>query len=403
MIFHNNKIVFIFIQIFIFIESSSSDIIYTFPHSEKKNYSNISILKKPYNMTVKCNNLTDCFNCTVVPYCRWIWTNQTCIIFKPFKRNYSIPLLNKTYFNNNLTRLNRFINFMRKVCFLPYIPYKENNNSLIYNNISTKYCGPHHITTPLSNFRQNFKIELKNISGIYGLPNILCEYIILSGPGSFDANIEINEVEAQNFYLLYSEDSRYFSSHINESQSFHIGSTGRRANTFIYYGLKSLNSSPFNITFKENKVSKDSQTTGYIMIGLIVVVFILVVTSIIYIRNNSRLFKKEKEISEEEEKMKEKTDFTSINKFEPTTPDDFMSKQNQNKFTFENSSLQKVDKTQELYICCFDNQLINNKNEAYHPRCGHIYHINCYNKLLQNSIKVGKELKCILCQEVIYP
>ena len=254
-----------------------------------------------------CSEFNDCFNCTVIPTCRWIWSNQTCISYRPFVKNYSIPVLNNSYVDNNITILNSYVNFIRKVCFLPYIPFMENNNSLIYNNISVEYCGQHHITTPISEFSSKFRIELNNMTGMYGLPNLLCEYIILSGPSSFDANIEINAEHSQDFFLLYSEDSRYFSSHINESRSFGIYATGRKANTFVYYGLDSFNSSPFTITFKHSKVSKSSQKTGYIMIGLIIFIFILVVSSIIYIRNNSILFKNKKEISEEEEKFEEKS------------------------------------------------------------------------------------------------
>ena len=367
-----------------------------------------------------CSEFNDCFNCTVIPTCRWIWSNQTCISYRPFVKNYSIPVLNDSYVDNSITILNSYVNFIRKVCFLPYIPFIENNNSLIYNNISMEYCGQHHITTPLNEFSTKFRIELNNMTGIYGLPNLLCEYIILSGPGSFDANIEINAQHSQDFFLLYSEDSRYFSSHINESRSFGIYATGRKANTFVYYGLESFNSSPFTITFKHSKVSKSSQTTGYIMIGLIIFIFIIVVSSIIYIRNNSILFKNKKEISEEEEKFREKSesstnyipgrsiDEKSAQAINPdngnNTPDNLLTKQKGNQFNFVNENITKFNEN-ENNICCLDNQIIKNKNEAYHTKCGHIYHIKCYNNLLNNIevIDGKKELKCVSCQKIIYP
>jgi hypothetical protein len=257
------------------------------------------------------------------------------------------------------------------------------------------------------------------MTGIYGLPNLLCEYIILSGPGSFDANIEINAEHSQEFFLLYSEDSRYFNSHINESGSLGIYATGRKANTFVYYGLESFNSSPFTITFKQRKMTKTSQTTGYVMIGLIILIFIVVVTSIIIIRNNSILFKDKNEISEEEEKFGEKSE--SSTNYNPgkimddksnqainpnignNTPDNLLTKQKGNQFNFNNVNLTNINENDN--ICCLDNKIINNKNEAYHAKCGHIYHIKCYNNLL-NSIEVingKKELKCVSCQNIIYP
>jgi hypothetical protein len=294
----------------------------------------------------------------------------------------------------------------------------ENNNSLIYNNISMEYCGQHHITTPLNEFDSKFRIELNNMTGMYGLPNLLCEYIILSGPGSFDANIEINAEHSQEFFLLYSEDSRYFSSHINESSTFGIYSTGRKANTFVYYGLESFNSSPFTITFKQRKMTKTSQTTGYVMIGLIILIFIVVVTSIIIIRNNSILFKDKNEISEEEEKFGEKSEIST--NYNPgkilddksqiinpdignNTPDNLLTKHKGNQFNFSNANITNINENDN--ICCLDNKIINNKNEAYHAKCGHIYHIKCYNNLLNNIevIDGKKELKCVNCQNIIYP
>ena len=368
-----------------------------------------------------CSEFNDCFNCTVIPTCRWIWSNQTCISYRPFVKNYSIPVLNNSYVDNNITILNSYVNFIRKVCFLPYIPFMENNNSLIYNNISVEYCGQHHITTPISEFSSKFRIELNNMTGMYGLPNLLCEYIILSGPGSFDANIEINAEHSQDFFLLYSEDSRYFSAHINESRSFGIYATGRKANTFVYYGLESFNSSPFTITFKQSKESKSSQRTGYIMIGIIIFAFIIVVSSIIYIRNNSILFNNKKDISEEEEKFGEKSE--SSTNYNPgksidensnqiinhdignNTPDKLIAKEKGNQFNFDNANITKFNDNDNGDICCLDNKIIKTKNEAYHAKCGHTYHIKCYNNLLNNIeiIDGKKELKCVNCQNIIYP
>ena len=376
-----------------------------------------------------CLSLLDCFNCTLNKYCRWDWSNESCGLYEPYNENYTIPPLKELYIQNDIDVLNPHINFIRKVCFLPFIPYSENNNSLLYNNVSVKYCGPHYITTSPEKYSKDFIIELNNINGIYGLPNILCEYIILSGPNWFETNIEINENEKENFYLLYSENSQYFSEHINESSTFSISNTGRKANTFIYYGLKSFNSPPFKITFKVNLSKEDSQVTGYVFIGLIIAVFILVVTSIIYIRLNSKLFKKNKnKISEEGEKMKTKSDFSMdcidkkdnlnvlenkhqsqkseiIDKSVVHTPDNSLSKINKNNFSFDNVKINKLNDINELSICCLDNQLIYNQNEIYKARCGHIYHLQCFNLLLDNNYRyTGQlELRCISCSNIIYP
>ena len=377
-----------------------------------------------------CLSLLDCFNCTLNQYCRWNWSNNSCDLYEPYNKNYTIPPLKKLYIQNDIEVLNPHINFIRKVCFLPFIPYSENNNSLLYNNISVKHCGPHYIKTSPEKYSKDFIIQLNNINGIYGLPNILCEYIILSGPNWFETNIEINENEKENFYLLYSENSHYFSEHINESTTLTISNTGRKANTFIYYGLKSFNSPPFKITFKENPSQNDSQTTGYIFIGLIIAIFILVVTSTIYIRLNSKLFKnhKKKISEEEEEKIRTKSDYSMdcidkkdnlnalenkpqnqkseiIDKSDPLTPDNLLSKKNMIHFSFDNIKINKLNEINELSKCCFDNQLIYNQNEIYKARCGHIYHLQCFNLLLDNNYRYTGQLglRCISCSNIIYP
>ena len=413
---------FQFIQIFLinlklfFIKSSKTKGLNIFRYLNETN-----LTEENY---MECFSFSDCFNCTKTPYCRWIWKNQSCIPYNiSDNENNTIPLLDDSYINNDIYTLNEFVNYIRKVCFFPYTSYLENNNSFTYNNISLKYCGQHHITTQLKNYNQEFLIQLKNISGIYGVPNILCEFVILSGPDNFETNIEINGNETENFYLLYSEDSLNFYEHIKETKTFAISNTGRKANTFIYYGLKSLNSLPFKITYKETISKKTSNTTGYILIALIALTFIILIVSIIYIRNNSILFKKNKNyISEEEEKIKDKSDYSikslvkkekniinnnttqiveGINKKGPSTPDSLLVDNKTKHFSYENLKIRKLSDINEINICSLDNQLIENKNEIYRAKCGHIYHNQCYNIMIQNP-KFGN-IKCVCCQQIIYP
>ena len=105
------------------------------------------------------------------------------------------------------------------------------------------------IPTPkIDNIKSDLKIEMKNIKGIFGIPNILCEYIILSGPSSFDIRIQINKPEANNFYLLYSEDSINFTRHINDSTSLSLKMKINYVHTFVFYAKKSFYSPPFSIS-----------------------------------------------------------------------------------------------------------------------------------------------------------
>ena len=415
MLIENNCIVLLFI-LNIFIDFSNCNNINNFRFLNESNEIKEIELKNISN----CSTISDCFNCSLNPFCRWIWNNETCI---EQQEQYIIPKLNITHTEDDIKYINSYINFIRKICFLPFTPFIKNNNSQIYNNISIKYCGPHYITYQLNNYINGFKIELNSISGIYGAKNILCEYVFLSGPSRFEANIEINENETENFLLLFGENGLLLSHNINKSGILEVRNTAQRANTFIYYGLKSFNSSPFKITFKftPNQESS-SQTWGYILIALIIVSFIFILICIIYIRYNSQLFEKKIKISDESQKMKEKNDFNekSLNsdkekkqifenesfnntKGEEITPDNLLNKKNENKFIFENSKNNELN--QLVNICCFDNQLISNVKDIFKAKCGHVYHLQCYKRLLQNSQNInGKlDIMCISCKKIIYP
>jgi hypothetical protein len=292
---------------------------------------------------------------------------------------------------------------MRKACFNPYIPYIESNKSIFYNDISVKYCGPHFIATTEDNIKFDFKIEMKNIQGTFGIPNILCEYIILSGPSSFDIRIQINKPEANNFFLLYSEDSINFTRYINDSTSLSLKMRSNYVNTFVFFAKKSFYSPPFTISYIESIEKRKSQITGYIMLSLIIIIFIIIVFGIIYIRKRSKIFMSTKiNTSEEDEKINDKKDQMKevekitigpispgiIDRYNPQTPDTFLVEK---KFIFNNT-------------CCVDKSIISEKSDTYIARCGHLYHISCFNRLVEDlkKSKEKKELKCVSCEEIIY-
>ena len=387
------KFQILLIQLFIYIRVNSKKKINYFRNLTELNTTN----------EIYCNNILDCFNCTLIPKCRWSWKKKSCIAFEPFNENYALPLLD----SNNITNLNNYINFIKKSCFIPINPYIENQNSYIYNNISLEYCGPHYI---IKNIDTDFKIQIKNIKGLYGIPNLLCEFIILSSL-NFDINIIINEEEKNNFYLLYSPDSLNFTQHITSSITLPISNNDISLHTFIFYGLKSFQNIPFTITYKETifDIKKVIEATGYIMVGLSCLMIIIILLTIIYIRKNSIIFKKVKEkvinYSDENEKLKihnknhgndkikEKGSFdlssNYINHFSPptNTPGPFINKQ---AFVFEN-------------ICCLCLKKIVNKEDIKKANCEHNYHINCFDKLIEEMKELNeKELKCISCQKIIY-
>ena len=346
-----------------------------------------------------CSSYNDCFNCTIIPSCRWNSSKDECIPYEEYNTGFSISQINH-HASNNINFLNNYFNFIRKVCFSKTTPMITNNQSKIYNSKSIAYCGEHYIMATEENLENDFKIELKNINGLYGTPNLLCEYIFFSGVNSFYINIKIDQNEAENFYLLYSEDSINIIQNIKSSTTLNIQLKPSKTNTFIFYGLKSFSSSPFSITYKSTFFSNSKNVTGYVMLALIIVVIAIIIFAIIYIRKNSSLFKKkEKKIKKEKDKSKAEenslikkrsaetnaTGLSIIRNFRPETPVELLEKEKE-RFYYEK--------------CAFDGQFFNKNDDFFEAKCGHFYHQKCYNKLLEES-KDKKEIKCVICNKNI--
>ena len=355
----------------------------------------------------KCSLFQDCFNCSIIPSCRWNSTNEECIQYEQYNSNFSMTLINHNI-SNNITLLNNHFNFLRKVCFMKTTPMISNNKSKIYNDKSIEYCGEHYIMTSEVELKNNFKIELKNVNGYYATPNLLCEYIFFSGPDFFDIDIKINQEELNKFYLFYSEDSLNIKERINSSKSLTIEMNPNKINTLIFCSLQSFSSPPFTVTYKSTFWGETVKATGYIMLALIIVIMAIIIYAIIYMRRNSSLFKKKIKFQKKEQKKNQRVynkskgeevtlmkkgnnevNFTGpslIKNFTPETPIGFLDKE---KFSYEK--------------CCLDGLYFNNKNDIYEAKCGHFYHKNCYNKLVKEmkESKDKKELKCVICNKDI--
>ena len=89
----------------------------------------------PNSNRSSCFSFSDCFNCTLNQNCRWYWTNESCVPFEHFDHNYSLPILSNS--ESNITIINDHINFIRKACFNPYIPYIESNKSICASHIKS--------------------------------------------------------------------------------------------------------------------------------------------------------------------------------------------------------------------------------------------------------------------------
>lgn len=387
------------IQLFLFIKITTKNHVNSTRFLSESNPLNKPKTYKP------CNLIKDCFNCTLNPSCRWFSENISCQTFKVSNSNHSLPILSHY---NNIVEINNHINFIRKSCFGPINPFIKNENYFNYDNSSLKYCGDHYIIGNEDYIKKKFKLEIKNINGIYGTPNLLCEFIFLSTPG-FHANIKINDEEINNFYLLYSEDSINFVKNINSSTTIDIDFIPNKLNTFIFYGLKSFENSPFTITYKEDFSEKAKKATGYIMIVLSAIMIIIIIIGIICIRKNSIVFKKKDNVIlyDENEQLKKK--LYGKEKSEEIKLKEKIIIQNP-KFIYNftpptNTPTHLLNGQAFIYDkCCVDEKIIDNLDEIKMANCGHFYHISCFNKLIQEMNELNeKELKCISCKKVIYP
>ena len=347
--------------------------------------------------SIDCSLFSDCFNCSIIPTCRWNTSTELCISYEQSNPNYSINEIDFSK-NNNLTKLNQYFNFIRNVCFLPKSPMINNYlNTKNYNFKSVEYCGEHYIMKNEQEITK-LKIELNQINGSYSLPNLLCEYIFFSGPNNFELNIKINQKESNNFFLLYSSDSLNFTEIINSSTILNLNMKPNNLNTLLFYSLKSFDEAPFKITYKPNFWYETVKVTGYILLAFIVIILFAIVFIIIYMRRNLSLFKKkkkEKKISYEKSKgeeialMKKTSNETNvtgpsiIKNFTPSTPAKFLKK--------ENFSYNK---------CALDGLYLNNNEDIFEAKCGHFYHKKCFNKLKENKNN-NKDVKCVTCQQII--
>ena len=206
-----------------------------------------------------------------------------------------------------------------------------------------------------------------------------------------------------------------FTQNINDSTSLSIDIDNRKLNTFIFYGFKSFNSSPFIITYQEkNILEKATQYTGYIMIALFAFIIPLIIFSIIYLRKKSKIFKND---SEEKMPIDETAKIGNIKK---TKSVKFKLKDPKNNNIISpvipisvSTFSPPVTKTPDRLlhgqafvfddVCCYDKQIIDKKGEIKRAKCGHIYHVSCYNKLLKQIKNTDEKLKCISCHKIIYP
>lgn len=204
-----------------------------------------------------------------------------------------------------------------------------------------------------------------------------------------------------------------FNSIINSTTIMDIKTDNNYLNTFVFYGFKSFEKSPFVIEYRVSLMEKAKVVLGYIMIALSCIMVIIIIIAIILIRKKAKfLLKIEKNPQiDENEKLKQynKKKNGQKNILEKLGSEEIKledKKSNGGNYDFSGKNKSSIQNGQELpydNICCLDLKIIENKEDIKIANCGHYYHILCYNNLIkemENSNK--KEIKCISCQKIIY-
>ena len=266
------------------------------------------ITKKVLSIYIsECSDNIDCFNCTLTQGCKW--ENNTCI-------NFNITEYNETEYNSteyNTTLLDPKSNkslfydlkYIRNTCFPDKVPNKPEEN-YIYNEISDKYCGNNFIIMDYGRLVKGYKIELKNNSDIYGLPNLICDYVLNHGQARLDVDIFINRSLSQDFLLYYSEDLDN-NIQINYSTTLSLFHTNYNSASFLYYSNKTFETSPFIIYLRIYiYYEEESEVLTYLFLAANIGFVVLSIVGIIIVRKCSLFFKlKKSEIKDSGENINE--------------------------------------------------------------------------------------------------
>ena len=242
----------------------------------------ILIIKKINSQQDQCSDILDCFNCTLSENC--IWKNKTCI-YSSKPKNISL------FKSNNKTHLFYDMRYLRNICYETKPPYIINDNDIIFEE-KEKYCGNRKIILTNEVILKGYRVQLNNVDEKYGISNILCEYIFISGGWRHDVDIYINRSLSKDFLLFYLESGTK-GIEVNYSKTISLFTTLLEPVSFLYYSNRTFDTPPFIINFKEYRYEKsDSPVLTYLFLLLILAFIGGIIGSIIYVRKNSIFFDK---------------------------------------------------------------------------------------------------------------
>lgn len=242
----------------------------------------ILIIKIISSDSEDCSKYLNCFNCTLSLNCSW--KDKKCVN-SPEIRNFTLfKTDNKTILFNNMK-------YLKNICYESKTPYIiDDNKNNVYNKMYENYCGKRKIVVTNDILLKGYKIQLNKVNNKYGYPNMLCEYIFISGSNRHDLEIYINRSLSKDFLLFYSENNNK-GLVINYTKTLSLLDDFYQSAFFLYYSNKSFDTPPFIISFKEYRyVGKD--ILQYLFLLAIIAFVAIIVTGIIYVRKNSIFFDK---------------------------------------------------------------------------------------------------------------
>ena len=243
------------------------------------------ISKKILSQNIEeCSNILDCINCTLFPGCEWL--NKSCI--NSTNWDYNETLME----SDNSTILFHDLKLIKNICFENKPPYVPEENHKI-NEISDEYCGDNLIILSYDLLLNGLEIKLKNNSGLYGTPNLLCEYILTHGNDRIDADIYINR-SLSNYFLLFYSDDMDQSLKIDYSSTLSMYKLSFISVSFLFYSNQTFETPPFIIYIKIDQPEEESELLTYFFLAIMIVLILLSIGGIIFIRKCSIVFNLEK-------------------------------------------------------------------------------------------------------------
>ena len=252
----------------------------------------IFTIKKSYCDEI-CQDKYDCFNCTILLNCQWkdekcsnITKNST------EKNNLSSDLREiktKLFESPNTNILFKDLKYLKNACYNSKLPF-EIDESNIYDKMAEKYCGKKNIIITNEMLINGYKIHLQKVDDKYGISNIVCQYIFISGNYRNDIDLYINRSLTGDFLLFYSNDYNK-ALILDYSSTISLSSPSAQPISFFYYSNKSFNTTPFIIYIKDFSY-KNISILSILYLLLLIVFVVGIITTIIFIRYKSNFFNK---------------------------------------------------------------------------------------------------------------